>query len=228
MAGFAVFMAFLTWGFVLFIIAIVLSIVLHRIAKCAHLKSGTAARRYRLTSILAPFFGLLWLVIAIVLHVMISNRFAHQSVGFSPDPYVTLPNGFKLGSHNTYDGYIVAPGYQTDVPVTGPGYVRSIIDVAWEGDAFRGSFFDFRSSTKQNFVFNTKTLQIQINPAGPLTWNAANDSAQSGSQSYWVIYKQYRHRWPTGVFWALLILGEGFIAWSLFHLRRKAISQIAT
>lgn len=223
MAGFAVFMEFLTWGFVLLLVAIILSVVLYRSAKRTCPKSTAATRTYRITSTLAPFLGLLWLLAALILHVVISNDVAHQSVGFSPDPYVTLPNGFRLGSLNTYSGYIVAPGYKTDVPVTGTGYVRSIIDVAWVGDIFRGSLFDFQSSSPQNFVFNTKTLHIETSPVGPTTWEAANDKAQLGPQSYWLLYRQYRHIWTTYVFLGILILGEALIIWTIVFLRRKAI-----
>jgi hypothetical protein len=226
MAGFAVVMGFLTWGFVLFLVAIVFSVVLYRFAKRACSEATPAARTYRITSALAPFLGLMWLVAALILHVRISNDLAHQSVGFSPDPYVTLPNGFRLGSLNTYNGYIVAPGYKTDVPVTGPGYVRSIIDIAWVGDTFRGSLFDFQSSGTQNFVFDTKTLDIETSPVGPTTWQAANDKAQLGPQSYWVLYRQYRHMWPTYVFLGILILGEALIVWTIVLLRRKAIDSV--
>ena len=228
MAGFAVVMTFLTWGFVILVIAVVLSVVLGGIAKRASFNSGEAGRQYRLFSRVAPFLGLLWLVIAIKVHVSISNHLAHQSVGFSPDPYVTLPNGFELGSHNTYDGYIVAPGHQSDVPVTGPGYVRSIIDVAWQGDTFRGTLFDFKSSGVQRFVFDTRTLRIEVEPVGPTTWDAANDKAQTGPQSYWVLYRKYRHKWPTVVFWLLLLSGESMIVWRIFRLRRNALAETST
>lgn len=226
MAGFALFMEFLAWGSVLLVLAIVLSVVLYLSAKRAYPESTAATRTYRISSTLAPLLGLLWLLASLILHVIISNYLAHQSVGFSPDPYVTLPNGFRLGSHNTYDGYIVAPGYDTDVPVTGPGYVRSIIDVAWVGRTFRGSLFDFHSSSMQNFVFNTKTLHIETSPVGPTTWEAANDKAQLGPQSYWLLYRQYRHIWPTYVFLGILILGEALIIWTIVFLRRKAIDGL--
>jgi hypothetical protein len=225
MAGFAVFMTFLTWGFFLLVIAIVLSIFLRLFAKQACPESTPAARTFRIVSTLAPFLGLVWLPVVLKLHVEISNNLAHQSVGFSPDPYVTLPNGFRLGSLNTYDGYIVAPGFNTDVPVTGPGYVRSVIDLEWVGDTFRGSLFDFKSSSTQNFTFNTKTLHIETSPVGPTTWDAANDKAQLGPQSYWLLYRQYRQTWPTYVFLGVLILGESFIVWILVRLRRKAIAS---
>jgi len=179
MAGFAVFMTFLTWGLFLLVIAIILSVLLRLSAKRACPESTAAAGTFRIASTLAPFLGLLWLPVALKVHVGISNNLAHQSVGFSPDPYVTLPNGFRLGSLNTYDGYVVAPGFNTDVPVTGPGYVRSIIDIAWVGDTFRGSLFDFKSSSTQNFIFNTKTLHIETSPVGPTTWDAANDRRNS-------------------------------------------------
>jgi hypothetical protein len=225
MAGFAVVMEFFTWGVFLLVVAIALSVVLYRFAKRTCPDSTTPARTFRIASALAPFLGLLWLPVALEVHVSISNNLAHQSVGFSPDPYVTLPNGFRLGSLNTYDGYIVAPGFNTDVPVTGPGYVRSIIDVAWVGDTFRGSLFDFDSSSTHNFVFNTKTLQIETSSVGPTTWEAANDKAQLGPQSYWLLYSQYRHAWPTYVFLCVLIVGEGFIVWIIVSLRRKAIES---
>ena len=223
MAGFAVFMTFLTWGFVLLIVATVLSFVLGRIAKSAAPETD-AARSYRLFSRLAPFIGLVWLVIAIKIHVLVSNDVAHQSVGYSPDPYVTLPNGFTLGSLNTYDGYLVAPGHTTDVPVTGPGYVRSIITVDWQGDIFRGTLFDFKSSSTENFTFNSRTLEIKTSPAGNTTWQAANDKAQAGPQSYWVIYKQHRHTWPGYVFFAILLFGELLVAYAVLRFRKRALA----
>lgn len=216
-------MTFLTWGLVLLTLAIILSIVLHRVARRAAPFSN-AGRAYRLISLLAPFIGLLWLVISIKIHVWVSNELAHQSVGFSPDPYVTLPNGFKLGSLNTYDGYIVAPDHITDVPVTGLGYVRSIIDVQWEGDTFRGTLFDFKSSGTENFTFNTKTLEVETSPVGNTTWEAANDKAQTGPQSYWTMYRQYRHAWPTYVFLVVVLLGELLIAYWLLRLRKRALA----
>jgi hypothetical protein len=59
MAGFAVFMTFLTWGFLLLVIAIVLSILLRLFAKRICPESTPAARTFRIASTLAPFLGLL-------------------------------------------------------------------------------------------------------------------------------------------------------------------------
>jgi hypothetical protein len=53
----------------------------------------------------APLVGLVWLVPVLFIYVQISNKWAHQDCGFSGDPYATLPNGYVLGSLNTYDGY---------------------------------------------------------------------------------------------------------------------------
>jgi len=70
---------------------------------------------------IAPFLAFFWLIAAFALHVSISNKVAHHDCGFglSPDPWVTLPNGYKLGSLNTYDGFIAAPGVETAQPVFG-------------------------------------------------------------------------------------------------------------
>jgi len=101
MAGFAVVMTFLTWGFILTIGSIILSIVLFRLAKRSFPDPTYAAKRYRTLNVAAPFLALGWLVATLILYTFISNILAHQSVGYSPDPYVTLPNGYVVGSLNT-------------------------------------------------------------------------------------------------------------------------------
>jgi hypothetical protein len=168
----------------------------------------------------SPFLGLAWLILALLIHVQISNKLAHQDCGLSGDPYVTLPNGYELGSHNTYDGYIRAPGAQTDVPVAGPGYVRSIISLHLTGDLFTGTQFDFKTSSVRRFTFDTRTRAFQSAPEGPSSWEAANDRAQLGEDSYWKLYAMYRHHWPNYVLLILILGGEGTIlllalrAWS--------------
>lgn len=106
MAGFAVFMTVLIYGFWALVAASVSSLCLYLYAKRRFREEGHSHRRVAIASATAPFLALLWLVAALLIHVEISNRLAHQDCGFSPDPYVTLPNGYVLGSNNTYDGYI--------------------------------------------------------------------------------------------------------------------------
>jgi hypothetical protein len=101
-------------------------------------------------------------VIAFLIHVQISNRLAHQDCGLSGDPYVTLPNGYVLGSLNTYSGYIKAPGYETGGPVAGPGYVRSIIDLNFSDPYFVGTQFDHETSSVRSFVFDTRKLEKAV------------------------------------------------------------------
>jgi hypothetical protein len=60
MAGFAVVMTFLTWGFILTIVSIVLSISLFRFAKRSFPDSTYAAKRYRRFNVAAPFLALGW------------------------------------------------------------------------------------------------------------------------------------------------------------------------
>jgi hypothetical protein len=155
--------------------------------------------------------GLAWLIVALFIHVQVSNRLAHQDCGLSGDPYVTLPNGYEVGSHNTYDGYIRAPRAQTDVPVAGPGYVRSIISLHLADDKFTGTQFDFKTSSVRRFTFDTHTQEFSSEPEGPLSWEAANDKAQLGEESYWKIYATYRHHWPNYVLLILIVGGEGAI-----------------
>lgn len=233
MAGFAVFMTFLTWGFALFVAAIVLSFVLYRSAKGACPASTTAAHTFRIASTLAPFLGLLWLIIALILHVNISNNIAHQSVGFSPDPYVTLPNGYVLGSMNTYDGYIRAPHPHTDVPWVGPGYVRSLIDIDFKDGRFEGTYLDSRSDMHPNgtdgirrFVFDTKDQSIQTFATGDKSdFGDQQNLVHQDERSYWVMYARYHHSWPRLVFWAILLSGEMSIVAAIWLLRRRCTLQ---
>jgi hypothetical protein len=134
MAGFAVVMTIFTYGIVGILGAGVLSLILFLKARRKLRDEGRRDHSLILKSVAAPFLGLAWLLVAVLIHIQASNRLAHQDCGLSGDPYVTLPNGYEVGSHNTYDGYIRAPGSRTDVPVAGPGYVRSIISLHLEDD----------------------------------------------------------------------------------------------
>lgn len=197
-------------------------------------KEGRSYRQLRVANALAPFLALLWLVVALLIHIQISNRLAHQDCGFSPDPYVTLPNGYILGSHNTYDGYFQAPGFQTDVPVEGAGYVRSIIDLQFSNGYFTGSQFDFKTSNVRHFIFDTRTREYKVTDpidsdtrssesAGATNldaWGAATTEANNAANpdSYWRLYEKYRHHWPNYVLLLLILAGEGAISFWLWKL----------
>ena len=211
MAGFAVVMAVLTYGTIGIISACGLSLVLFFLARRKLRSEGRSDRSLVVKSTIAPFLGLAWLVVALLIHVQISNRLAHQDCGLSGDPYVTLPNGYEVGSGNTYDGYIRAPGAQTDVPVAGPGYVRSIINLHFKNGIFSGTQFDFKTSSVRRFTFDSKTQEFHSFPQGPSSWEAANDQSQLGEDSYWKIYAEYRHHWPNYVLLMLIVVGEGAI-----------------
>lgn len=183
-----------------------------------------------IASVVTPFLAFLWPIAAFVIHVQISNRVAHQDcgLGLSPDPYVTLPNGYVLGSHNTYDGYFKAPGYETDVPVAGPGYVRSIINLKYSDGYFTGTQFDFKTSKTRGFLFDTRdlTFRVTVPDVQVREWSATDPPADA--HSYWDIYAQYRHRWPDYEFITLLIVGECAIgvwlwkAWSSTRYSKEA------
>jgi hypothetical protein len=215
MAGFAVVMAFLTWGFILTIVGIVLSITLFRFAKRSFPGPTYAAKRYRSFNAAAPFLALGWLVATLVLHTFISNHLAHQSVGYSPDPYVTLPNGYVVGSLNTYSGYVHAPGVITDVPWVGRGYVRGVIDLEFRDEQFFGTYLNSKSQFQpegtdhvRNFVFDTRNQSIQTsdtNTAGDFM--SQQNSVHQDQNSYWNLYARNRHAWPAVAFWVVLLGG---------------------
>lgn len=234
MAGFAVIMTFLFFG--------VVGIAGASIASCClffYTRNRVRLNGQRpgvvVISTVAPFLAFFWLIAAFVLHVMISNNLAHQDCGFglSPDPWVMLPNGYELGSHNTYDGYISAPGVETAQPVIGDGYVRSIIKLKWRDPYFIGTQFNFNTSRTRAFVYDTRThttatsdpdLDInEVTEDGSKNldaWTVAQTQTHFDADSYWVMYAQSRHQWPNYVFLALVLLGEGAIgflfwrAWS--------------
>ena len=211
MAGFAVVMTILTYGIIGIVGACVLSIILFIAARRRLRGENRTERSLLVKCAAAPFLGLAWLVVALLIHVQVSNKLAHQDCGLSGDPYVTLPNGYEVGSLNTYSGYIKAPGAKTDVPVAGPGYVRSIINLHLAGDVFTGTLFDFKTSSVLRFTFDTHTQVFQPAPVGPSSWDAANDESQLGDESYWKIYAKYRHHWPNYVLLIMIIVGEGAI-----------------
>ena len=224
-------MAALTYGFLGLIVAAIGSICLYVYAK------QRRSRKASLVCAATPFLALLWLVVALVIHVQMSNVFAHQDCGFSPDPYVTLPNGYTLGSHNTYDGYFTAPGFETGVPMVGPGYVRSIIDLRLSDGNFVGTQFNFRTSRVRPFVFNTATREFQspdyddstgkecdsTNPQCTQMWAQAETSAHNSPNSYWILYDRYRRRWPNYVLIVVIVLGETWIVlWAARFWSRSA------
>jgi hypothetical protein len=240
MAGMAIVMTILAWGFFGFLATVVFSLALNFYTK-RRVKIGEPGRRRLIVvTTIAPFLGLLWLVAALLIHVEVSNHLAQQDCGFSPDPYVTLPNGYVVGSLNTYDGYFRAPGFETDVPVTGPGYVRSLIDLRFSDPYFVGTLFDFKSSKVRSFVFDTRTRSLQVSePSSPGdrpcdstdracldAWTDANTHAQSDPDSYWKVYARYRHHWPKYVLLALIIVGEGTIALWVWVTWRRTFTGV--
>ena len=167
MAGLWVLTVIATITFCALVAACIVSVILYVAARRRNRKEGRSGRRLTVVNACAPFLGLLWLAVAFLIHVQISNRIAHQDCGLSSDPYVTLPNGYVVGSLNTYDGYFVAPGFKTDLPVMGPGYVRSLIDLKYSTPNFAGTMFDVRTSSVRNFIHDTRTQMIQLsNSAG--------------------------------------------------------------
>ncbi len=230
MAGFAVLMTILTYGLLGVIAAGIVSVCLYSCTKRRVRKDEHRRNNVALLSAAAPFVGLLWLAVALLIHVQISNKLANQDCGFSPDPYVTLPSGYVLGSTNTYDGYFKAPGFETGVPVAGPGYVRSIIDLQLSHGYFIGTQFDFKASRIRAFVFDTRTRAFQISGGGESsTWEAAVTRARDDATSYWKLYEQYRRHWPNYILLALIIGGEGAICvwlWKLLATEFKARPEL--
>lgn len=205
-------MTIFTFGIIGILSACALSLLLFFLVLKKLRSEDRSDRSLVVKSTMAPFLGLAWLIVALLIHVQVSNKLAHQDCGLSGDPYVTLPNGYEVGSHNTYDGYIRAPKAQTGIPVAGPGYVRSIISLHFVNDRFSGTQFDFKTSSVRRFTFDTNTQAFQSSPEDPLSWEAANDKAQPGEDSYWRIYAAYRHHWPNYVLAMLILSGEGAIA----------------
>jgi hypothetical protein len=226
MAGFYYVVMVLMLGLFGIVAATIVSITLLVLAS-KRLPKGIQGRLSFLTACgFAPFVGLLWILIALLIHVQISNKLAHQDYGFSGDPYVTLPNGYILGSANTYDGYIRAQGFNTDTSRTGPGYVRSLIDIQWTGEHFVGTFSD-GGNKELHFDFNTRDRSIQTVDTGILVnFEQVQSLVHQDANSYWLMYETYRHHWPNYILTILIITGEATIALWLrtywVSMRRRA------
>ena len=212
-------MTVLFWTVVGLAVAGAASLILYIRSKNQLQATETSDRRYVYERTAAPFAAVLWIAVAVVTHVWISNHLAHQDCGLSGDPYVTLPNGYVVGSLNTYDGYVHAPGVDTDVPFVGPGYVRGLIDLTFQDGRFEGTYFAIPSSTDpyaksavRRFIFDTRDRSIQTFPTSDMTdFTGEQDRVHGDKTSYWQIYAQYRHRWPTAVLWLLIVAGEAAI-----------------
>ena len=231
MAGFAIFMSIVIYGFCAIVLATIASITLVLLARKRLPKELQGRRTFLNACGFAPFVGLLWLIAAFVIHVAISNRWAHQDSGLG-DPYVTLPNGYVLGSLNADDGYVVAPGYETGVPFTGTGYVRGLIDLHCNDGVFSGTLFDAdaRPNYVRGFTFDTRDLSIKTFDPPPLTWHEGEPSPLDHPYSYLNLYTQYRHHWPNYIFIVLIFAGEGTIAlalWRRWTSMRKRAAQVA-
>jgi hypothetical protein len=233
MAGFAVIMTFLLFGAVGVAGASIASFCLYFYARNRVRRAGRHPGIVAPTTV-TPFLAFLWLIASFILHVLVSNILSRQDCGFglSPDPWVTLPNGYVLGSHNTYDGYIAAPHVKTEQPVVGNGYVRSIIKLQWKDPYFIGTQFDFNSSEARAFVYDTRTRTAAISPsninlndyaANGATdldaWTVAQTQTHFDADSYWLMYARNRHQWPNFVFLAVVLAGEAAIG---FWLWRKS------
>ena len=219
-------MTVVIYGAFFTVLAIVLSFALEIIAKKRIPQESRERHELIKTCRRAPFLGVLWIIIAFLIHVQISNRLAGQDCGLSGDPYVTLPNGYVLGALNSDDGYIVAPGYSTGVPFTGPGYVRGLIDLKWDGTVFLGTFFDAdaRPNYIRGFTFDTRDLSIHTFDSS-LSWHQGDPPAGEQPDAYWRLLQQYRHHWPNYVFLALILAGEATIAVRLFR-RWKSVHRV--
>ena len=229
MAGFAVFMTIVTYGFLFIVLATIASITLVLFAKKRVPRDAHQRRAFLVVCGIAPFVGLLWLIAAILIHVQISNKWAHQDCGLSGDPYVTLPNGYVLGSLNTYSGYIVAPGFNTDAPFTGPGYVRSLIDIQWTGDYFVGTYSD-EGNKQMRFRFNTRDRSIQTSDTGiSVSFEQVQTLVHQDANSYWSLYAQYRHHWPNYILAFLILAGEDAIVlvlWRRWAMLQRRVAEI--
>lgn len=240
MAGFAIFMSIATYGIVALIAAAILTGIL-RVLAAKRGRDGVRGHGAMIVATWAPFVAFLWVVVAFLIHVEISSRIAHQDSGLSGDPYVTLPNGYVLGSYNTYDGYIEAPGHATGEPIAGPGYVRSIVDLELSDPYFIGTQFDFKTSHIRKFIFDTRTLEFRTSGSDSAeasrptaspdlnAWGDAMTHAQRDSNSYWHLYRRYRHTWPRYVFIILLIGGEAGIAlWTVFRWNSRTSDAVTS
>ena len=79
------------------------------------------------------------------------------------------------------------------MPFTGPGYVRSLIDIQWTGDYFVGTFSD-NGDKQTRFRFNTHDRSIQTSDMGiPVSFEQVRTMVHEDANSYWVMYEQYRH-----------------------------------
>jgi hypothetical protein len=217
MAGLWVVTMILMFGLSGIVISVILSITLTLVARKRLPESLPKRRAFLSACGFAPFLGLFWLIAALLIHVWVSNNLAHQDCGLSGDPYVTLPNGYVVGSLNTYSGYVRAPDVQTGMPFSGPGYVRSLVDIDYQNGVFTGTFDD--NSTLKTFVFNTRDRSVQTGYTNnSISFDQVQNAVHQDGNSYWILYRHYRHHWPNYLLSFLIVAGEFAVALWLWRL----------
>jgi hypothetical protein len=103
MAGFAVFMTILTFAFVGLVVVCVMSVALYVVAK-RRVRSGVSSRKATFVGAAAPFLGLLWFVVACLIHVQLSRRreFSPPDVRLQISGLLAQQIEFLVGNEEAY------------------------------------------------------------------------------------------------------------------------------
>lgn len=225
MAGFSVFVGFLSLCIVGGASAFALALALRVLAKRRIERLGYRKHPFVTRCEIAPFLGLAWVLASFIVHVVVSNQIAHQDCGFelSVEPYVTLPNGYVVGDYG--EGYVRAPGASSDLPLLektrgngkpdtyappyGPGYIRSVYELQWTGRYFLGTQFDYGDSKTHPFLFDTSDWNYhEFSGEDNAAWAATKTQFHYVGNNYMNLYWKYWKRWPKYVFIAMIVFGE--------------------
>jgi hypothetical protein len=254
MAGFGIFMVFLELATIGLVAATIAAILLVLWGK-KYISLGTdAARceRFILACGIAPFAGLLWILLVFVAYSYANNSFFHRDNGLSTNPHAPLPNGYIVGSVDYQEGYVLSPGHRMNgFPHNAEDCIAQVLNMQVTQDYILGTQFVWPTVNISYFIWELRTHNqlyftslaefqsaaaqrgLWIATVPNETWVNPEIQAPTDKQgvrvdlvSYWDFYQKYRHTWFDYFAVLFMIAGQFTILILLIKWGRKI--RIAT
>jgi hypothetical protein len=236
MAGFGIFMVFLEFAAIGLAAAAIVAILLVFWGK-RYISADTNAadrQRFILACGIAPFTGLLWILLVFVAYSYANDWFFHRDDGLSTNPHAPLPNRYIVGSVDYHEGYILSPGHRMNgFPHNGKDCIAQVLNMQVTNDYILGTQFAWPTVDISYFIWDLRTHDqfyfkslVEFRAAADKrglwiatvpneTWVSPNIQSPVDKQgirvdlvSYWDFYQKYRRTWFDRFAVLLMIAGQ--------------------
>jgi hypothetical protein len=228
MAGFGVFMAYLSYSAVGIFLASVFALIFFLIGRKL-VPQGIEGREGFLFACLGtPFFGLLWILLTFIVYSYIVGAVFHRDNWMSTDPHAPLPDGYILGAAHYGGNYIIPPGKAMHGCLDdGFDCVRGVLYLQISDPYLLGQKFRSDAEGVEFFMIDTRTGRVsRFATMDGLRAAAASCGVTVTFGEIWIggweeAYFRYRSVWFDWFFPAASLAGLTFLAASLFHYVRR-------